>query len=165
VRSQGVELDFVYSGIPNTNVRFSGAYTDAKYLDHKFSGQPAENANLTERFRDVSGLTLANAPKIQFNTSVDYRQPVSAVLEFHTSASYTFTGRENGDAALSSYGWRDAYGIADFSIGIGRQDRLFDVNFIVRNLFNEDRGDEGWNSYTIYQKPRWLGVVFSSRFL
>ena len=73
-------------------------------------------------------------------------------------------GKENGDAALSSYGWRDPYGIADLSIGIGRQDKLFDLNLIVRNLFDERRGDEGWNSYTIYQRPRWIGVVISSNF-
>lgn len=165
VRTQGVEVDFVYSGIQYTSLRFSGAYTDAKYVDHQFSAQPAENANLTTRFRDVSGMTLNNAPKIQFNATADYRRPVFDNLLFHTTASYTFTGRENGDAALSSYGWRKPYGIADFSIGIGREDGLFDVNVVIRNVFNEDRGDEGWNSYSVYQRPRWAGIVFSSKFL
>lgn len=165
VRTQGVEVDFVYSGIQYLTLRFSGAYTDAKYLDHQFSGQPSENSNLTARFRDVSGFTLNNAPKVQFNTSADYRRPVFGDKEFHASLNYTYTGKENGDASLSEYGWRDPYGIADFSIGLGRQDGLFDVNLIVRNVFNEKRGDEGWSSYTVYQRPRWVGVVFSSKFL
>ncbi|MBT2134190.1 TonB-dependent receptor [Croceibacterium sp. LX-88] len=163
VRTQGLELDLVYTGIQYLTFRFSGGYTDAKYIDHQFSGQPSENANLTQRFRDVSGYTLANAPKIQFNASADYRRPVFGDKEFHASVNYTYTGKENGDAALSSYGWRDPYGIADLAIGLGREDGLFDVSLIVRNVFNEDRGDAGWNSYTVYQRPRWAGVVFSTR--
>lgn len=50
-------------------------------------------------------------------------------------------------------------------IGFGREDGLFDVNMIVRNLFNEKRQDAGWSSIIIYQKPRWIGVSFSSKFL
>ena len=164
VRTQGLEADFVFNGIKYTSIRFSGAYTDAKYIDHKFSGQPSENANLTQRFRDVSGYTLANAPKVQFNVTASYRRPILRNGVFHTSLGYTYSGRENGDAALSSYGWREPYGIADFSIGVGRQDGLFDVNFIVRNLFDEKRGDAGWSSYTVYQRPRWIGVTLSSKF-
>lgn len=165
VRSQGVEVDFVYDGIRHLSLRFSGAYTDAKYIDHQFSGQPSENANLSDRFRDVSGFTLNNAPKVQFNATANYRRPVSDRFDVHAALSYSYSGKENGDSALSSYGWNDAYGIVDLSVGIGRQDGLFDVSFIARNLLNEDRGDAGWSSYTIYQRPRWLGVAISSKFL
>ncbi len=164
VRTQGVEADFVYSGLPFATFRFSGAYTDAKYLDYAFSGQPSENANLAQRFRDVSGYTLPNAPKLQFNVTADYRRPVFVDKLFHASLGYTYTGRENGDSSLSAYGWRDPYGIADASIGIGRLDGLFDVNLVIRNLLNEARGDAGWSSYTVYQRPRWIGAVVSSRF-
>lgn len=164
VRTQGLEGDFVYSGIRYATFRFSGAYTDAKYLDFAFSGQPSENANLAQRFRDVSGYTLPNAPKVQFNVTGDYRRPVFGDKLIHASAGYTYTGSENGDSALSSYGFRKPYGIADLSFGIGRQDGVFDINLIVRNLFDEDRGDAGWSSYTVYQRPRWIGAVVSSRF-
>ncbi len=53
----------------------------------------------------------------------------------------------------------------DASLGFGRRDGLFDVNIVARNLLNEHRGDAGWSSYTVYQRPRWVGVVFSGRFL
>jgi iron complex outermembrane receptor protein len=165
VRTQGIEADFVYSGIKYTTLRFSGGYTDAKYIDYKFAGQPAENANLATRFRDVSGFTLPNAPKVQFNVTASYRRPVLGDKLVHASLGYTYSGKENGDSALSSYGWRKAYGLADLSLGFGRQDGLFDVNLIVRNVFNEKRGDAGWSSYTVYQRPRWVGVAISSKFL
>lgn len=163
VRSQGVELDLIYSGFRYTDVRFSGAYTDARYKDHRFSGQPAERANEQPAFRDVTGYVLPNAPKWQFNASANYRRPVFGDKVFHAGLSYTFSSRENGDAALSDYGWSDAYGLADLSIGLGRVDEKFDVNLIVRNLLDEDYGDIGWSSYNINQRPRWIGVVFSGR--
>lgn len=179
VRSQGVELDLVYSGIRYTSLRFSGAYTDAKYIDYPTAGQPVENngtnpetgttlyngtANFPVRYRSLSGRNLPNAPKVQFNVTADYRVPVFGDKEFHTSLSYTYSGRENGDAALSEYGWTRAYGLADYSLGFGRRDQKFDLNVIVRNLFDEERGDAGWSSYTVYQRPRWVGVVVSGRF-
>lgn len=165
VRTQGVEVDFVYSGLTYTTVRFSGGYTDAKYVDHLFSPQPAESANQAISFRDVSGFTLQNAPKVQFNVTADYRRPIFDDKEVHGTVGYTYTSRENGDAALSAYSWRKAYGLVDLSLGFGRQDGLFDVNLIVRNLLNEKRGDAEWSTYNVYQRPRWIGVSVSSRFL
>lgn len=167
VRSKGAEVDLVYTGIPFTSVRFSGAYTDARYVDHKFSGQPSENANLTTpataRFRDVSGRTLNNAPKVQFSLTADFRKPVLADKLFHTSVNYTYSGKENGDAALSAYGTRSAYGIVDVSIGFGRDDQTFDVNLLVKNLLDEDFGDIGWNTITVNNRPRWVGLVVSGK--
>ncbi len=104
-------------------------------------------------------------PKVQFNGTLDYHHTVLDSKNLHASLSYSYSGRENTDAALSSYAWTKAYGLVDLSLGLGRQDGLFDVNLVARNLLNEKRGDAGWNSYTVYQRPRWVGVVFSGRFL
>lgn len=164
VRTQGVEADFVFSGLKYTTFRFSGAYSDAKYLDFKFAGQPIENSNLTQQFRDVTGFTLQNAPKIQFNVTGDYRRPVFGNMQFHASAGYTYTSSENGDATLSSYAFRRPYGIVDAAIGIGRLDGRFDINFIVRNLLDEARGDPGWNSFTVYQRRRSIAAAIGSKF-
>jgi outer membrane receptor protein involved in Fe transport len=165
VRSQGLEAQLSYSGIKYATFRVSGAYTDAKYVDYQFAGQPSENANLAVKYRDISGHTLPNAPKVQFNATATYRRPVLGDKLIHASAGYTYTSKQNGDSALSAYGVQHAYGIADLSLGFGREDGLFDINLIVRNLFDEKRQDAGWSSITIYQKPRWIGVSFSSKFL
>jgi len=164
VRSKGVEADFVYRALQFTSVRFSGAYTDAKYRDHKFAGQPVENGNLAVRFRDVTGFTLQNAPKWQFNLTGDYDRPVLDDKRFHASVSYTYSSRENGDIALSDYTWRKAYGIADLSIGFGRADETFDANLVVKNLLDERFGDIGWDSINVNTNPRWIGLVLSGRF-
>ena len=43
VTVKGVEIDGVYAGIPNTQLRFSGAYNDAYYADFPNLAQPVEN--------------------------------------------------------------------------------------------------------------------------
>lgn len=164
VRTQGVEGQFNYTGIRNTDIRFSGSYTDAKYVSYPTAGQPSENGDLAAKYRDLSGYTLQNAPKFQFNVAGTYHRPISDTLLAHLSLGLTYTSRQNGDAALSAYGFQHAYALTDLSFGVGRLDKLFDVNVIVRNLFDIKRGDAGWSSYTIYQKPRWIGVALSGKF-
>lgn len=165
VRTQGLEAQIDYSGIENLNIRFSGAYTDAKYVSYPTAGQPSENGDLATKYRDLSGFTLPNAPKFQFNLAGTYRRPIGETLQAHLSLGVTYTSKQNGDTALSSYGWQHAYALTDLSLGIGRQDKLFDVNLIVRNLFDISREDQGWSTITVYQKPRWIGVSLSSKFL
>ena len=164
VRTQGLETQIQYNGIKYTNLSLNGAYTDAKYVTYTNAGQPSENGNLATKYRDISGYTLPNAPRFQFNATASYRRPVLDNLLLHGSAGFTFTSRQNVDAALSSYGWTHAYGITDLSLGIGRRDERFDINLIVRNLFDVKREDQGWSTITVYQKPRWIGVSLTGKF-
>ena len=77
VRAQGVELDSVYSGIPNTQLRFSLAYTDAYYVSFPNSAQPNENGYAgAPAYRDASGETLPGSFEYSFNLGVDFRLPV-----------------------------------------------------------------------------------------
>lgn len=163
VRAYGVEIDTVYSGIPHTNLRFSGAYNEAYYTDFKNSAQPVENNNIATAnpYRDVTGKTLPGAAKFTFNVGADYRYPVFGNKEFHSSINTAYTSRYNSDIALSSYAWVPSYSITDFSIGIGRKDKKFDTSLLVKNLFNDDTSQvRTWNTY-VPVVPRWIGVVFS----
>lgn len=163
VKAYGVEIDAVYSGIPHTNLRFSGAYNEAYYSDFKNSAQPVENNNIASAtpYRDVTGETLPGAAKFTFNLGADYRYPVFTGKEFHTSINTAFTSKYNSDIALSSYAWVPSYSITDFSIGIGRKDKKFDASLLVKNLFNDDTSQvRTWNTY-VPAVPRWIGVVFS----
>jgi outer membrane receptor protein involved in Fe transport len=165
VRTQGLEAQVSYSGIRNLDVRFSGAYTDARYVSYPTAPQPSENGDLAVKYRDLSGRTLPNAPRFQFNAAVPTAIRWATSINSTPVASVTYTSRQNGDSALSDYGWQHAYAITDLSLGVGRIDKRFDLNVIVRNLFNVTRGDAGWSSITIYQRPRWVGVSLSSKFL
>ncbi|MCB5188151.1 TonB-dependent receptor [Methylobacillus caricis] len=162
VRAYGLEFDGVYSGLPHTTIRFAGAYNNAYYKDFKNAGKPPEEANTSNPYRDVTGENLPGAAKFSFNIGADYRYPVFSNAEFHSSINLAYTSKYNSDVTLSSYGWVDAYTRTDFSIGLGRRDRKFDVSLLVKNLFDDDTPQiRTWNSY-VPAIPRWIGIMFTS---
>ena len=164
VRIKGLELDASYSGIEYTTLRFAGAYNDARYENGTRLANPVEDGNLVLKSFDASGKTLPNAAKFTGNLSAEYRRPVFGNKEFHTNINYNYTSKYNSDSSLSNYSVIDGYGITDFGIGIGRQDKLFDANILVKNLFDTDyRNNQTWNSYVPTINPRWVGVVFSGK--
>ncbi len=165
VRAQGLELDGIYSGITNTTIRFSGAYNDAYYVEFLNSAQPVENGYTgADPYRDISGDTLPGAFKYSFNVGVDYRKPVFNNFEFHTSFNTSYNSEFNSDNALSSYGWIDASSITDFSIGIGKSQGEFDVNLVVKNVFDDDTYlSKTWNNWTP-AIPRTVQLVLSGKF-
>ncbi|HEY0687285.1 MAG TPA: TonB-dependent receptor [Steroidobacter sp.] len=166
VEVKGVEIDGVYAGIPNTTLRFSGAYNDARYKEFPNSAQPSENGySSAPPYRDVSGEALPGAAKWSFNLGIDYRMPTVANLEFHTSANAAYTGRNNSDNALSSYSWLPARTLVDLAIGVGTQDERYDVSLLAKNLLDDDTPlATTWNSYTP-AVPRWFGVMFTGKIL
>lgn len=165
VRAQGLEIDGIYSGIPNTTIRFSGAYNDAYYVEFRNSAQPVENGYTgAAPYRDISGETLPGAFKYSFNLGIDYRAPVFSNHEFHTSINTSYNSKFNSDNALSSYGWVDASTTTDFSIGLGKAKGEFDVSLVVKNLFEDDTyQSQTWNSWNP-ALPRTASIVLSGKF-
>lgn len=165
VRARGVEIDSIYSGIPNTTLRFAGAITDAVYEEFTNSAQPSENGYTgAPPYQDVSGEALPGASKYTFNIGADYRLPLNSGKEFHTSLNAQYNSKFNSDNSLSSYGWIEGKTVVDFGIGIGNSDQTFDVSLIVKNLFDDDTpSTRTWNSYTP-AVSRWAGISFSGRF-
>ncbi|PUA29595.1 MAG: hypothetical protein B0W54_03150 [Cellvibrio sp. 79] len=165
VRAQGLEIDGIYSGIPNTTIRFSGAYNDAYYVDFPNSAQPVENGYQgAQPSRDISGETLPGAFKYSFNVGIDYRAPVFTNHEFHTSINTSYNSKFNSDNALSSYGWVDGSTTTDFSIGLGKNKGEFDVSLIIKNLFEDDtHQNQTWNTWSP-ALPRTASIVLSGKF-
>ena len=120
VQSKGIEFDGVYAGIKNTTIRFSGAYTDARYKDFKNSAQPNENGYTgAAPYQDVSGQTLPGASKWTFNVGADYNKPVFGDKVFHASFTTAYTGKANTDELISSYAWVPDHATTDLAIGLG----------------------------------------------
>ena len=165
VRARGIEIDSVYSGIPNTSIRFAGAITDAEYIEFTNSPQPSENGYAgAPQYQDVSGETLPGVSKYSFNIGVDYRVPVWDGKEFHANLNAHYSSKFNSDNSLSSYGWVDGRTLVDFGIGLGNSNQTFDVSLVVKNLFDNDTPlSRTWNSYTPAH-PRWIALTFSGRF-
>jgi hypothetical protein len=161
---KGVEIDGVYAGIPNTTIRFSGAYNDAYYADFPNLAQPVENgypgASAVSRCQRRKSAGLVQIP-VQSRRRLAL--PVSDQLEFHTSGNVAWQDKFNSDVALSSYAWIPDRAIVDLSVGIGSRTGSFDVSLLVKNALDDDTNvSQTWNSYGP-AFPRWWGVVFSGK--
>jgi outer membrane receptor protein involved in Fe transport len=164
VKVKGVEIDGVYAGIPNTQIRFSGTYNDAYYADFPNLAQPVENGFPgAPPYRDASGENLPGSFKYAFNVGVDFRVPFSEMFEFHTNANAAWQSKFNSDVALSSYAWIPARALVDVAAGIATRSGSFELSLLVKNALDDDtRVAQTWNSYSP-AFPRWWGVVFSGK--
>ncbi len=164
VDTRGLEIDGVYAGIPRTTLRFSGAYTLARYLDFPNSAQPVENAYANApAFRDVSGKVLAGAPRVSFNVGGDYWQPLTADKDGHVDFNVAYTDKFNSDVALSQYAVVGRGVVTDFSFGVGKHDKSFDASFIVKNLFGNQTPTAVTATSVTPSQPRTWAVQFTGR--
>ena len=162
IELQGLEVDAVYTGIKNLTFRFAGDYSHAFYNKDVLLANPVENGNILPPYSDALGRTLPNAPRYSGNFSGEYAIPVFNTGIVHANFNYHYTGRKNSDAAQSSYAWVGGYGLADFGVGLGRRDRKFDINLIVKNAFNKSYNEsQTWASF-IPGIPRWIALQVSS---
>ena len=159
VEAKGLEIDGVYGGIPRTTLRFSGAYNLARYKSFPNSAQPVENGYTgAPAYQDVSGRTLAGAPKLAFNVGADYRQPLTVDKDAHVSANVAYSSSYNSDVSLSRYAVVGQSVLADLAVGAGKHDKSFDISLVIKNLFNNQTPTaRTWTSITP-AVPRTFGV-------
>jgi outer membrane receptor protein involved in Fe transport len=162
VRAKGVELDTVFSGVRNLELRFSGAYNDARYKSYPTAALPVERAN-EGSYYDASGRTLPGASKWSFNVGASYRQPVFGDKLLVASFSTSYASRFNSDNNLSEYGWISGYYLTDVALAIGGHDGRWTLNTFVKNVFNDGTPrNRTWNAWAP-SFPRQYGVVLSTR--
>jgi outer membrane receptor protein involved in Fe transport len=166
VKVYGLEVDGVYAGIPRTTLRFAGAYNRAVYESFPNAAFPAEETNLAgkpDNYKDISGRTLPGAPKYTFNVGADYHQPVFGDKEVHTSVNLAATSGYISDTAMSAYSWISKNYTVDWSVGVGKLNKSFDVSLLVKNaLGNDTPQSKTWTSVTP-AVPRSVAVQFTGR--
>jgi iron complex outermembrane receptor protein len=164
VEAKGLEVDGVYGGIPRTTLRLSGAYNIARYKSFPNSAQPVENGYTNApAYQDVSGRTLAGAPKYSFNVGADYSQPLTVNQDGHISANLAYSSSFNSDVSLSQYAVVGQSVLADLAVGVGKHDKSFDVSLIVKNLFdNQTPTARTWTS-TTPATPRIFAIQFTGK--
>ncbi|WP_176256841.1 TonB-dependent receptor [Derxia lacustris] len=162
VRSKGIELDIAYGG-RNDNLRLSGAFNDARYVDFKFAAKPLELGGTSVPYYDVSGRRLAGVGPFSFNLFGEHWWTVFDNKRLFASANYNYTSSYLTDPSLSRFSRVDGYGLTDLGVGIGSFDRKFEVSLLVKNAFNVDYGYQPvWNLY-IPGTPRWVGLTVSGK--
>ena len=162
VEAKGLEIDGVYAGIPRTTLRFSGAWNLARYKSFPNSAQPVENGYTgAPAYQDVSGKTLAGAPRFSFNVGADYHQPITADKEAHVSTNVAYGSKFNSDVSLSKYAVVGESALVDFSVGAGKRDRSFDFSVVVKNLFNNQTPTARTATSITPAVPRTYGIQFT----
>jgi outer membrane receptor protein involved in Fe transport len=162
VEARGLEIDGVYGGIPRTTLRFSGAWNLARYKSFPNSAQPVENGYVgASPYRDISGQTVAGAPRFTFNVGGDYRQPLTADKDGHVSANVAYGTKYNSDVSLSQYAVVGESALVDFALGAGKRDRTFDVSLVVKNLFNNQTPSARTATSITPAVPRTYGIQFT----
>lgn len=175
VQTKGAEIDLAYSGFQYTTIRFSGAYTNAVYKDFKNLAKPGEladnysipasNGNPAipyQAYYDATGKTLPGAPKFSGNLFIDFSYPLSGNKLFHSNLNYNYVTEFNNDPNLSRFANAGPYGVTDISVGIGRQDKKFDLSLVVKNAFDQDTGfNTTWSAYKP-GIPRWVGITIDA---
>jgi len=162
VRSQGIELDISYA-IGNTNLRFSGAYNDARYVDFPNAGKPLELGGTNIPYYDVSGRRLPGVGPTSFNLFAEHFWPVQGGNEIFANANYNYTSSYLTDPALSRFSEVDSYGLTNISIGYGASDEKFQISLLVKNLFDEDYTYQPLWNIAIPSTPRWIGITISGK--
>jgi len=163
VQTKGIELDIAYTGIRGLDVRFSGAYIDAKYKDFKYLAKPPELGGTNIAYYDATGKALPGSAKLTGNLYVGYTLPVLQEKAFHVGANYNYTSRFNASTTLSRFSEVDAYGLLDLSIGIGRNDGTADLSLIVSSALDTDTGYATWDTYVV-GIPRQIKLQLSGKF-
>lgn len=165
VRVYGLEIDSAYNGIKNVSLRFGGAYNIARYSDYKNAAKPSELGYLGSAipFVDMSGRELPGASKWNFNVGAEYSRPVWDKYLFHSSFTTTFQSGFNNADDLSVYGYQTATSKTDAAIGLGTKGGMFDASFIVKNLFNNNSHEYGFESFSPNPYPVWYGFQVSGK--
>ena len=164
VEVKGLEIDGVYGGIRNLQLRFSGAYNHATYKRFPNAAQPVENGySGAPAYRDLSGQPLAGAPKFTANIGVDYRQPVGADKELNYTANLAYSGKYYSDVALSSYSVVPKSTTVDAGIGWGSRNKAFNVSLVVKNLFDDDTVRSVSSTSYAPALPRTVSLQFSGK--
>jgi hypothetical protein len=105
------------------------------------TGQPWQlrgRRHAGRHFRDASGDTNTYAPELAYNINIDYRVPVFASLEARGVLNINYSDEYFNAADLDPiYGRQDSYTTYDLRLSLGRQDGVWDVALVGRNLTDE----------------------------
>lgn len=166
VQVSGLEIDGVYNGIRDLSIRFSGAYNNAVYKSFPNGAYPVEEGNVvsaTNPYKDLSGKTLAGAPKLTWNVGADYRVPIWGDKQFHVTGNVAYTSSYLSDTSLSIYSKIPANYRVDLALGVGKINKTFDISLLAKNVLNDKTAQSlTWTSVSP-AVPRSVGVQITGR--
>ncbi|NKI98799.1 TonB-dependent receptor [Novosphingobium sp. SG707] len=136
--SNGVELEASVRAAPGLNLSSNVAYTETKVDGFIISCYPGQTAALgcTGGQQNVSGQSLANAPKWAFTLGADYTRDIGDNLRAKANLGYTY--RSSVFFAYSDPNTvQGGYGLLNGSLSLETQDRRYRLTVWGKNLGNQ----------------------------
>jgi len=144
-KTKGVELalEYVPQALPGLNLHGEFDYNKSTYENSQlpcYSGQtPAMGCTLVVNgypYQDVSGRPTANAPEFAAVAGGRYEMSVGDNLRFAIAADARYSDAYNPSGFDNPLSKMDSYWNFDASVRFGRQDGLWDVALLGKNLSN-----------------------------
>ncbi|KRA21559.1 TonB-dependent receptor [Pseudomonas sp. Root569] len=133
VRLRGIELDSAWQLQPQLTWRLGLAWSDARYRSFPNAPCPPASGQWT---CDLSGDRLYNAPQWNLSSSLDHSHPLPHGLEAYSGIDYSFRSGYYGTLEGGEGSYQPSYSLTHLRLGLRSQDRAWEVEGWVRNLFD-----------------------------
>ncbi|WP_434626084.1 TonB-dependent receptor [Pseudomonas sp. Z5-35] len=133
VRLRGIELDTAWQLAPRLTGRLGLAWSDARYRSFPNAPCPPASGQWT---CDLSGERLYNAPEWNLSSGLDHTHPLPYGLEAFSGVDYSFRTGYYGTLEGGEGSYQPSYGLTNLRLGLRSQDRAWEVEGWVRNVFD-----------------------------
>ncbi|WP_411386522.1 TonB-dependent receptor [Pseudomonas sp. MPB03] len=135
VRLRGIELDSAWQFTPRLTGRLGVAWSDARYRSFPNAPCPPASGQWT---CDLSGERLYNAPEWNLSSGLDHTHPLPYGLEAFSGIDYSFRTGYYGTLEGGEGSYQPSYGLTNLRLGLRSQDRAWEVEGWVRNVFDRN---------------------------
>ena len=133
VRLRGIELDSAWQLTSRLTGRLGLAWSDARYRSFPNAPCPPASGQWT---CDLSGDRLYNAPEWNLSSGLDHTHPLPYGLEAYSGIDYSFRTGYYGTLEGGEGSYQPSYGLTNLRLGLRSQDRTWEVEGWVRNVFD-----------------------------
>ncbi len=166
-RARGVELGLSARLAPRISLNADFAYLDSIYTKYTNGSCTIVQAQTPGCIQNMSGKRRAFAPEFSGTIGIAASVPVGE-LELRVDPSVSFSSSFFQSATADNLLKQDAYGKIDLRVGIGPQDRSWEVALIGRNLtdkttasFRNALPTGGTTIWAFAERPRSVAIQVS----
>ncbi|WP_434701175.1 TonB-dependent receptor [Pseudomonas sp. D1-36] len=135
VRLRGIEFDSAWQLTSQLTGRLGVAWSDARYRSFPNAPCPPASGQWT---CDLSGERLYNAPEWNLSSGLDHTHPLPYGLELYSGVDYSFRTGYYGTLEGGEGSYQPSYGLTNLRLGMRSQDRAWEVEGWVRNVFDRN---------------------------
>lgn len=135
VRTQGVEADATLHPVQGLQLHAFAGYTDARY--RSYTNAPCALENTGQTVCDLSGQTVAGAPKWTLGFSGNYEHDIGEKLAAYAGGEYSWRSHFYGSLDNSRYAVTGDYSLVNLRVGVKAKDGRWDLSVWGKNVLDK----------------------------